>query len=136
MNKFSKQRINPLEFINNYYSSAYTNHITYNPNMKSDERDIWMVRQASSDGTLIFTIELLASIVEPLLKMQTFCKTTEPEDWSEVSHIEYTIGDIRLSTVYGQVQLGIGEYPGQKERARMPVAVRYVMKEQVKINAK
>ena len=119
MNKsFRRELINPTEIFNQY--DLKTDHITINPDLSrinGGQYDI--IRESTHDGTLIFTTELLNRTIERVVNKES-CFT---EDWPDerVIDIHYVIGLIRLSTVYGQVDLPAGKYPGEKQRARMPV---------------
>ena len=129
MSDFKKELHNPMELIKEWWPDADISHITYDSNMKSDERDYWRIEQSGSDGTVAFTIEMLQKALIPLLNKTTFSKITAPEDWGKVKDIKYTIGNIRHATVFGMIYLQCSKtnkYPGQRERVRIPVKCEYV----------
>ena len=43
------------------------------------------------------------------------------EKYSEINDVKYKIGPIRLSSVYGKVNVQMGEIHGERQRFRMPV---------------
>ena len=118
----SRDIINPMELITKWWPKADISHITYNPNMKSKDREFWRQDSAGHDGTLIFTIEMLYRLLIPLIQCSVYYKRTKPE---HIYNIHYTIGTIRHATVFGMVNLKCGRYPGQTERVRIPVTCEY-----------
>ena len=130
MGGFKKQKHNPIDLIKSWWPEADMRHIEYDPNMKDDDRDFWMIRQSGGDGTHMFTIEMLQKALAPIVNMRSYCKDSEPKDWSKVKSIKYKIGPIRHATVFGMIQLRCSsdrKYPGQRERVRMPVKCEYVL---------
>ena len=129
MSDFRKELHDPMELIKQWWPDADTSHITYDPNMKSGDRDYWRIEQSGGDGTMLFTIEMLQKALIPLLNKTTSFKGAEPDDWSDVKDIHYTIGKIRHATVFGMIYLKCSKnqkYPGQRERVRIPVKCEYV----------
>jgi len=82
-----------------------------------------IIRQSSHDGTIMFTSELLCGSIENLINKQSFYKD---DNMKEVIDIEYEIGLISLSTVFGEVDLPAGRCFGQKQRVRIPVKCKLI----------
>ena len=125
MIKFKRQKINPIDVIRNQLGVT-CDHITYDPNLKKSGCQYQIIRQCSHDGTMVFTCELLADTLINLANMESYAKNFPPADFNKLVAIKYTVGPIWLSTVYGQVKLPAGTYPGQRERTRMCVVCEYV----------
>lgn len=125
MPSFSRYKLNPLDVIREQFG-VELNHITYDPHLRKSGCQYQAIRQASHDGTMLFTEELLANSLIEIANMQSYSKNAPPEDWSKVVAIKYTLGPIWLSTVYGMVGLPSGTCPGSKQRVRMSVACEYV----------
>lgn len=127
MSDFTRERHNPVELIKQFWPDANVDHITYDPKMKHGEYNV--IRQTTSDGTLLFTQELLQRGLVEIVNMQSHYIPTAPKDWRKVKAINYTLGKILHATVFGDVSLPCSKnrkYPGQKERIRMPVKVEYI----------
>ncbi len=118
---------NPIELIEYFWPGVLVGHITYDPELRRGDYNI--IRQCGHDGTLTFTHEMLMKGLVDIARGTSFCKKTEPADWSRVKHIEYVVGPMRHVTVFGMVYLKCSKtqkYPGQRERIRMPVKCEYV----------
>jgi hypothetical protein len=125
--KNTKVKHNPIKLINQFWHTASTKHIIYEPSLKKAEYNI--IRESGGDGTYLFTFQMLQSVLIDIVNGTSFFKNTEPDDWSKIKNIEYTIGDIRHVTVFGMIYLKISsthKYPGQRERARIPVKCKYI----------
>lgn len=95
-------------------------HITYDKNVNHQYR---IRRQQSHDGTVMFTREMLSKMLYNLATMQSFYKPLgEPPANCDVI---YTIGEIKIITTFGNVDLPAGNYPGQRERMSIPVKCEY-----------
>jgi hypothetical protein len=94
-------------------------HITTNPllNCRNDGQ-YQIVRTMKHDGTAIFTKELLGSVIENLVNKRSYFKEI---NISQATDISYEVGLISLATVYGTVDLPAGSFPGEIQRARIPV---------------
>ena len=123
MSDFHRDYINPLDLINSYWSDVDISHIEYDSDLKVKDSDYCRIEQGGHDGTLLFTIELLQKSLLPLLNKSTYHISV---DMDKVKDIKYKIGKIRLSTVFGMVNLRCGRYPGQVERVRIPVVCEYI----------
>jgi hypothetical protein len=124
---FKKQTHNPIDLIKRFWPEADVSHITYDPKLKKGDFNV--IRQSGGDGTLTFTLEMLQKGLIGIVKMESFCKSKEPSDWSKVKAIKYTVGSMRHATVYGMINLRCSsehKYPGQRERIRMPVKCEYI----------
>ena len=124
---FMKQRHNPIDLIKEFWPGASVDHITYDPDMKNGEYDI--IRQSGGDGTVMFTMEMLQKGLIGIANANSYYRLTEPEDWSKVKQIKYTVGPMRHVTVFGMIYLACSKdrkYPGQRERIRMPVKCEYI----------
>ncbi|MEE8299463.1 MAG: hypothetical protein V3R67_08815 [Thermodesulfobacteriota bacterium] len=128
MNGFKKEKHNPVELLNQFWPGNDFSHITYDENLRRGEYDV--IRQSGSDGTLMFTIEMLQNALINIAKMHSHYTKTEPKDWSKVKGIRYTLGPMKHATVYGMIHLRCSKthkYPGQRERVRMPVKCEYIL---------
>lgn len=95
------------------------NWITYNPKLnKRNGAQYDIIRQTTHDGTLIFERELIGRVIENLANKSSYSKTDEQEG---VIDISYEVGDISIATIFGIVELPVGKYPGERQRARLPV---------------
>ncbi len=124
-----RERHNPLELIEYFWPGISIDHITYDPKLR--QGDYYIIRQRGHDGTLWFTHEMLKDGLIDIAHGQGFYKKTEPPDWSQVQCIEYVIGPMRHVTVFGMIHLRCSrtqKYPGQRERIRMPVKCKYILK--------
>lgn len=90
------------------------------------EKQYEIIMGHSHDGTMIFVQEIIEKALLRLVNMQTHYKPTTPKDWSKVTGINYVIGDIKMATVFGRVAIAGGNFPGQRERLRIPVKCEYV----------
>lgn len=127
-NKFTKQKINPLELIKTITENTVP-HITYDPTLRGSNCDYKIIRSQTSDGTLIFTQDLLLKTLIPVVNKNSYSKLLPPAPDRVVVDVKYTVGPLWLSTVFGTVDLPVGHYPGQRERTRMPVKVEYIYAE-------
>lgn len=121
MADWRREKINPIEFIKEYWPELDISHIEYDPNFKRTDRKYWIVRGQSHDGTQMFTFQLLREVVMPLMTQQSFFKPEISIDPDRIIGMKYKVGPILLTTAYGTVDLPCGRYPGQRERARIAV---------------
>lgn len=128
MASFRKEKINPIEFMAQYWPKADLSHIEYIPEMKRSDREYWIIRGGGHDGTQMFTWQMLQDVVMPILRQESVLKAKIIEDPKWIG-MRYKIGPILLSTCYGMVDLKCGRYPGQTERARMAVICEKVFAE-------
>ena len=111
-----------MELIAKFWPEAKTLHITYDPEMKSSDRDYCIIEQTGHDGTLCFTLEMMQKALIRLVNCETYCKRKMPKDGREVIGINYRIGLMRHVIAFGQIELRCGgKYRGQAERVRIPV---------------
>ena len=129
MSNFSRDRINPMEFIAKSWPNADVSHITFDPAMRASDRDYWVLREGKHDGTMMFTWETIARAIGALVNRETYFKGKDPADWSKVRGIRYRIGMARYLRVHGMVDLPCGRYPGQVERIRIPVQCEFILEE-------
>ena len=93
--------------------------ITYNPKLnKRNGAQYDIIRQTTHDGTLIFEQELIGRVIENLYNKSSYSKTDKQEGVIDRS---YEVGDISIATIYAIVELPAGKYPGERQRARLPV---------------
>lgn len=116
-----RQKINPVEWLDGRVNGDITPFITFDPNLRGSDRDYWIIRQCSHDGTLLFIQDLIEKTLSPIVSKESCHRDFQPPEGEDV---HYTIGWLKLSTVYGRVDLPIGRYPGQRDRARLAVKVR------------
>ena len=129
MSEFRRQRHNPIEMIKDLWPEvcdANIAHIVHDPSMRKGDFDI--IRQCGGDGTHLFVMEMMQKALIGICNRQSYYKPNEP-DWSKVTGVKYTVGDIKHVTVYGMLRLKCGadnKYPGQRDRVRMPVKVEWL----------
>lgn len=93
--------------------------IAFNPDLtKRNGAQYEIIRSASHDGTLIFEKELVGTVIENLANKSSFCKL---DNLDGAVDVKYEVGYISIATVFGMVELPIGKYPGEKQRARLAV---------------
>ncbi len=96
-------------------------NIVFDPDLKPQYR---IRRQSQHDGTLLFSIELLQKALMPLFDGRSYFKPNGPTPPGMTAR--YTIGRIKRMSVYGNVDLPCGNYPGERERVVIPVRCDYV----------
>ncbi len=114
---FRYEKINPLAWLAQFRGfRASPRHVTFDPDVKPQYR---IIRTCAHDGTLLFMRELIESaLVEPIMYS---CSYYKPEPPPEGARIHYTLGWMRLISVYGIVNLPAGRYPGERQRVIVPV---------------
>ncbi len=107
-------------FINPSEISNLPDFVTVNPKLtKETGAQYEIIRSSTHDGTMVFTKELLMSVLSPIVNRVSFFKPEEPTDMSKV---RYEIGLIKLETDFREkVTLPCGEFPGQVEKTTLPV---------------
>jgi hypothetical protein len=96
-------------------------HIRFDPHMTPQYR---IRRGAFHDGTMVFSVELLARALSTLFNESSYyIPMGEPP---EGMRSEYTIGPIKQFSAYGRVKLPAGVFPGEHERVVIPVRCEYV----------
>lgn len=116
--KTNRRYITPMDAFK-YFGLEMPEWITFNPNLtKRNGAQYDIIRQTTHDGTLIFEKELIGKTIENLYNKSSFCKLDDQEG---VIDRKYEVGYISIATVFGIVDLPIGKYPGEKQRARLPV---------------
>ena len=131
---FRKKRINPFNVVKYTWPEADVSHITLDPSLR--EGDFQVIREMKSDGTLIFTQQLLQEALLNIVNGNSY-KVSEDVDWDNLLQIRYTVGEMRMATVYGLVHLNCSKttkYRGQRERVKMWVKCEYVYKEKEVVN--
>jgi hypothetical protein len=121
MSKFYREIYNPMDILKKYFKNE-PEHIKYNPDLKGDYE---IIRQCQHDGTAIFTIELMGEVLKNLVNKESFYKPVPP-DFEKIKDIKYEVGPLRIATVFGNVELPAGCYPGEKQRARIAVKCEYI----------
>ena len=97
-------------------------HIEFDPNVKKDYN---IIRQQTHDGTFWFTYDMINKAMLALIN-KTTRHIRAGIDWKNVDVLKYTIGWIKISSVYyDEVDLRCGKCPGEKERLRIPVKCEY-----------
>jgi hypothetical protein len=116
--KTNRRYITPMEAFK-YFGLEMPEWITFNPKLtKRNGAQYDIIRQTTHDGTLIFEKELIGKTIENLANKSSFCKIDNQEG---VIDRKYEVGYISIATVFEIVELPIGKYPGEKQRARLPV---------------
>jgi hypothetical protein len=134
MARFSRNRINPIHAIKGTWPKADVSHITLDPSLR--EGDFQVIREMQSDGTLVFTHQLLQEALVNIVNGNSYKKTADV-DWDNLLQIKYTVGEMRMATVYGLVHLNCSKtnkYSGQRERVKMWVKCEYAYKEKEVVN--
>jgi len=131
--------LNPVEMINNYFQSGIfsfgVNPSELPKNIRLDhinfDKDVipeyHIIRESTHDGTMIFTSQLIAEALEPLIKMQSYYKLTAPDDLLLIKEINYTIGEIELKSNYEMKDLKCGRHPGVTNVVSIPVRCEYIL---------
>lgn len=110
---------NPLELIQQWWPTASTDHITYDPDMVEGEFSI--IRGSTHDGTLLFSIQILEKVLVPVLSCSICHAKRQPPAGAK---LQYTVGPVTVEILKtGLVDLPVGKRPGQVEQASMPVKV-------------
>jgi hypothetical protein len=122
MPDFFHRRISPLEIV-----KELPGFVEYNKGVNKTY-EYRIIRCSKHDGTLCFSMELIANVLFPILNMQSYYKKSAPYDLSTVGSISYIIGDLHQMVVFGMVDLPCGKYPGQREEIFLPVVCKYKMK--------
>ena len=126
MKNFKKVKHNPIELIERFWPEANHSHIQFDDNLKPRKGQFDIIRQSGGDGTALFTIQMLQDVLINPMNMQSHFKGDEP-DFKRLKAIKYRVGSIYHAVAFGRVELKCGgKYPGQVERARMPVICEYV----------
>ena len=124
MSRFMKTRLS-LDDAMRSIDAKWTGkpHITYDPTVKHQYR---IIRQQSHDGTLMSTYNLIQNALSTLFNRSSYYVPmgVVPEDCDVI----YTVGTIKIATVFGSVDLHCGRYPGQRERITIPVRCEYAKK--------
>jgi hypothetical protein len=116
--KTNRRYITPMDAFK-YFGLEMPEWITFNPKLtKRNGAQYDIIRQTTHDGTLIFEKELIGKTIENLANKSSFYKIDNQEG---VIDRKYEVGYISIATVFGIVELPIGKYPGEKQRARLPV---------------
>ncbi|MGZ9868226.1 hypothetical protein ACU3L3_07365 [Priestia endophytica] len=125
------QILNPLELISNileksgYGKNVRVGHIEYDKNVNS-EYQYHVIETTSHDGTMLFSQQAIDKALLRLVNKQTAYKLTLPED-KEVKDVSYTVGDVKLESEFGEVDLPSGKHAGVKETIKIPVRCEYVL---------
>lgn len=103
-------------------------HITFDPAAEPQYR---IREQSTDDSTLIFTVGMIERALLPLINCQTYYLPMGLPAEGFVP--QYTIGRIKLATVFGKVDLPCGRVNGIRQRIVIPVSVRYAPMESAKL---
>lgn len=125
MKKFHKTILDPLFLIRSKFG-VECSFIRYDPGLKRSNSQYCIIRQVSHDGTLMFQNDLLIKTLRNLVERISYHKQNPPDPSRKLVGVNYVVGDLWLSTVYGTVKLGSGNFPGQSQRARIPVVCEWV----------
>ena len=126
MSNIKKRKLNPISLIERFWPDADHSHIKYEPSLSMKNGQFDIVRQCGGDGAMSFVLEMLQNVLINPMNMDSYCKS-DSVDVKNLEKINYTIGPIYHSTVFGELELRCGgKYPGQRDRARMPVVCEYI----------
>jgi len=122
--EYRKEIFNPIELMKGW--GWPTDHITYDPTMKKHKGTAQydIIRQVAHDGTFVFTYGLLQRTLASIASMTSYCLRDDIKH-SDCKRINYRIGALNLATVFGQVKVPAGEFPGERQRTRLPVQCEY-----------
>jgi hypothetical protein len=103
-------------------------HIKYDERLDNDY-DYQIIRSSSHDSTLIYTMENISRALEPLVNKTTYCKKDLTEDQlQDILDIEYMVGNIKIESEYGTVEVPAGRISGVIETVSIPVRCKYTFK--------
>jgi len=125
MDDFLKQIIDPTDLIKKLGFESVPYWIKYGPDLWEGDYDI--VRGIKHDGTGIFTWQLYHEVLAPVLNRVSYGKKEAPK-LGYIENFFYTIGPMRVSTVYGQIEINGLKMFGERQRARMSVKCEYELK--------
>lgn len=126
---FSRKKYNPLEIAKNIWPTIedkHLSHITYDENFRKEDRDFYIIRQSSHDGTLIFSRELFLKALINLIKKESVPASWIQDESRKLIDIRYIVGPLYDFSAFGIVNLPAGTYPGEVERVKMAVKVVFV----------
>jgi hypothetical protein len=121
---YERNRINPKDLAIKLWPKGDFSHVTYDPDMRMSDRDYFVARQCGHDGTMLFTYEMFQKALIDIANMTSYHASNPPK--KGLTRIEYTVGPARHPIVFGMINLKCGRYPGQRERIRFPVKVKYI----------
>lgn len=132
---WEKRIISPIHLMNGLsnvgmlkgWNGSFPYYIKYEPDVK---QQYFRREQTSHDGTHLFSYELDAKLMMPIIKCESFFKTIpQPSE----DHIPiYTIGDILRLVHYQNINVPAGKIFGMVERLVMPVKVDWLPLEEIK----
>ncbi len=125
MADFSKQIIDPTDLIKKLGFESVPYWIKYDTDLWKGDYDI--VRGSKHDGTGLFTWQMYRKTLEPILNRVSYGKNEAP-DLEYIANIFYTIGPMRVSTVYGTIEINGLKMFGERQRVRMSVKCEYELK--------
>jgi hypothetical protein len=117
---------NPMDIFGGPLSGNDISHITYDESMKFADREYYMVKESTHDGTLLFTQNMLINLLLPLILKTTCFKMTMPANVKLVKNIKYTVGKIRHAIVFGRFDINGVMMCGLRESVVIPVRCEYV----------
>jgi len=123
-------RVNPLAILREMascsrwsFTEANLSHITFDPTLVPEYR---IIRGQVHDGLFVFTFGMLHKVLLSLVNQSSYYIPTVPDDLASLKEIRYTVGWLRLSSIFRRVHLPVGWWPGVRERLRIPVKCEYV----------
>lgn len=108
-----------MEFGGVAFNAGVEPWVKYDPNV--DPHFVFK-RSHATDGTLALSQKFMLEMLRPLLARYMFYK---PEPLPEGTLPFYTVGRIRVASVFGRVELKAGTYPGMRESISIPVRVHH-----------
>ncbi len=114
-----------MQIIKSFGLEASGGWIEYDPDLWVGDYNI--VRQMEHDGTGIFTRQLYGEVLFPILNRVSYGKN-EVKDPESIKSIRYTIGPMRIATVFGRIEINGLSMFGEKQRIRMAVKCEYEFK--------
>lgn len=118
---FYKRRLNFKELIESWYPEIDCDFISYNPKLNKSNSDYEIIRCETTDGTLLFQQGILEELSCLLLNRQSYYKYRSPIKLGQRFDVQYEIGDLKISTVYGNFDINGNIIFGERVRYRLPV---------------
>lgn len=116
--KTSRDYISPQKAFS-WLGKEIPSHIKYDPNIKKGNgADYEIIRSHKHDGTGMFLTMLMGEVLKNL-DDKSSCYLKDSQE--NVIDREYIVGDIKLATVIGFLDINGHRMFGQRERARIAV---------------
>lgn len=136
--------LNPIDMIPKLFKfkgmpegmERYTlGHIKHNPEI-NENYDFRIIRESTHDGTILFSIELMTDVLEPVVFRSAYCKKHySPEEFAKkVKETNYEIGDLTVEINFGAKEINGVSMTGQTETIYLPVKCEYILESEEAVN--